>query len=343
MPETYPHFQAAYLAQLRRTYYESEFVNTPRGNPSRERLGVNFRITDPVQRHVALPSRRTNIIFNFAEAMWYLAGSNRLDFIGYYAPSIANYSADGRTLAGTAYGPRIFRNGESEVDQWESVLTTLRDDYDSKRAVMQIFDGEELTVPGNIDVACTLALQFLIRDDALHGVGYMRANDAFRGAVSDVFSFTFLLEFMATQLGLPVGAYFHHVGSYHVYESDADWGHRVLREAETTAADPPPFPRMPAEDNRPHLREVLRFEEALRTDRSRLSAGAIATLDLPPYWRDVVALLEIQRQLRHRTGVDHDVVAALPGLFHDLVVTKWPRLRSTPTTEPNAEPNAEAA
>lgn len=330
MPESYPHFQAAYLTQLRRTFGAPEFVNAPRGNRSRERLGVTFRIDDPVQRHIALPSRRTNIIFNFAEALWYLSGSNQLDFIGYYAPSIAHYSADGRTLAGTAYGPRVFRHpGRAEIDQWDGVLRTLREDRDSKRAVMQIFTAEELTLPDNIDVACTLALQYMIREDALHGVGFMRANDAFRGVVSDVFSFTFLLELMATQLGLTVGTYTHQVGSFHVYESDEAWSARVLAESAGRVVPPPPFPRMPAGDNWPHVHEVLGLEQDLRADRLRLSATGVAALDLPEYWRDVVALLEVQRQLRHGTGLDADVVDELPELYHTLVVTKWPKLGST--------------
>ncbi len=330
MPEIFPHFQAAYLTQLRRAYDEPEFVNAPRGNRSRERIGVSFRVQDPVQRHITLPSRRTNIIFNFAEALWYLSGSRNLDFIGYYAPSIANYSRDGRTLAGTAYGPRIFHMGSSGVDQWDSLLRTLAQDRDSKRAVIQIFDAGELLVPDNIDVACTLALQFMIRADALHGVGFMRANDAFRGVVSDVFSFTFLLELMATQLGLEVGTYTHQVGSFHVYESDASWARRVLEEANGPGADPKPFPRMPAGDNWPHVREVQRLEELLRTDRLRLRSHTLAELDLPRYWRDVVALLEIQRQLRHGTGTDRDVVDGLPDLFRTLVLAKWPHLSSTP-------------
>jgi thymidylate synthase len=327
MREVYPHFQGAYLTQLRQTFDAPEFVNAPRGNDSRERLGVGFTIADPVQRHIAVPARRTNIIFNFAEALWYLAGSNQLDFIGYYAPSIANYSADGATLAGTAYGPRVFDH-MGRIDQWDSTIRTLREDNDSKRAVIQIFSGDELTVPDNIDVACTLALQFLIRDGALHCVGFMRANDAFRGVVSDIFSFTFMQELMANQLGLAVGTYTHQVGSFHVYESDAAWAHRVLAQATDTDAEPAPFPRMPAGDNWPHLREVLNLEERLRTDRLRLSASAVSTLDMPAYWRDVVALLEIQRQLRHRTNADLDVVAVLPPLFRELVRTKWPHLVS---------------
>ncbi|OLF18468.1 thymidylate synthase [Actinophytocola xanthii] len=327
MPESYPHFQAAYLAELRRTFDEPEFVNSPRGNLSRERLGVTFTIADPVRRHVAVPSRRTNIIFNFAEALWYLAGSDSLDFIKYYAPSIANYSANGRTLDGTAYGPRVFRH-MGRVDQWQNIIRTLREDPDSKRAVIQIFEAYELTVPDNIDVACTLALQFMIRENALHCVGFMRANDAFRGVVSDIFSFTFMLELLAGQLGLSVGTYTHQVGSFHVYESDAGWAHEVLREAEAAAEEPPAFPRMPAGDNWPHVREVLRLEELLRTDRLRLDAEALSHVDLPEYWRAVVGLLELQRQLRHRTRLDPDVVGGLPPVFGDLVAVRWPQFVS---------------
>ena len=114
---------------------------------------------------------------------------------------MTKYSADGRTLQGTAYGPRIFNYPRVDLDQWARIRTVLREDPDSKRAGIQIFDPIELRESNNIDVACTLALQFLIRDGALCTVGFMRANDAFRGMVSDIFSFTMLQELMARQLG----------------------------------------------------------------------------------------------------------------------------------------------
>ena len=98
MSTVYPTFQDAYLAELDTTFNEPEYRNAPRGFPSRERLGVSFTIADAVQRHVTLPARRANPIFCFAEALWYLAGTNDLSFISYYAPGIKRYSADGRTL-----------------------------------------------------------------------------------------------------------------------------------------------------------------------------------------------------------------------------------------------------
>jgi thymidylate synthase len=333
---SYPTFQHAYLHELRHTFEKPEYRNAPRGNDSCERVGVTFRIDDPVQRHITLPARKPNLVFCFAESLWYLAGADQLEFISYYAPSIARYSSDGRTLKGTAYGRRIFDYYKG-LDQWDSVLQTLRADPDSKRAVIQIFDPHELGVPGNIDVACTLALQFMLRDGRLCGVGFMRANDGFRGMVSDVFSFTFMLETMARQLGVEVGTYTHCVGSLHVYDADASWAERVLDEAASRQAlhtdSPAPFPRMPDGDNWPAIRQVLSWERLLRSNAHRLTGDEIDGLDLPDYWRQVVGLFEIYRRIRHRTGGDPTVLSRLHPTFQLMLRLKWPDLASFPTPE----------
>lgn len=309
---TFATFHDAYLHHLRLVNDEPEFENAPRGMPSREVLGVAFRIADPVQRLVLTPARRTNVIFNYAEALWYLSGRRDLEFITYYAPSIAKYSADGLTLAGTAYGPRIFRYGADRVDQWANVVQLLHDDPDSKRAVFQIYDANELAVPGNIDVACTLALQFLLRDGRLHAVAFMRANDAFRGIVSDVFSFTLIQEVLARQLGVDVGSYTHMVGSFHLYEQDRDWAREVLADC-SVDVDHKRVPEMPAGDNWSAIRCVLEYEEQLRRNQIQLDGAAIASLALPSYWQWVVALLELQRRRRHDVGGSPgDLMEAIP-------------------------------
>jgi thymidylate synthase len=324
MTDTFATFQDAYLHHLRASFEQYEFSNAPRGQDSFERLGVSFRLLDPTQRHIRVPARKTNLVFNFAEALWYLSGTDDLSHIAYYAPSIARYSANGTTLTGTAYGTRIFRH-LGRLDQWRSIQDTLAADRDSKRAVIQIFEAGELTVPDNIDVACTLALQFMIRDDRLHGVGFMRANDAFRGVVSDVFSFTFLLEVMARQLGLEVGTYTHQVGSFHVYKSDADRVRRVL-EQDPSDHRGEPFPAMPHGEVHQNLEIVLGWERALRLDEEQLNADLLEALDLPEYWRHVVALFEVYRQIKHGTGQDHRVLDLLPPVYRDTLTNRWPQL-----------------
>ncbi|MEU3711136.1 thymidylate synthase [Streptomyces catenulae] len=319
---SYPTFEAAYLENLLAARDAPEFVNAPRGFHSREILGVSYRIANPRERIVRIPERKLNLVFNFAESLWYLSGSNALDFIAFYAPSMKKYSADGQRLAGTAYGPRLFGFGGAGINQWDSVARTLRQDADSKRAVMQIFAPEELLVPGNIDVACTLGLQYMIREGALHAVSFMRANDAYRGTVSDVFSFTFLQEVLATQLGLDLGSYTHTVGSYHLYRHDDTVADKVLA-ARTEQVSAEPFPAMPAQDNWPAIREVLALEEALRKRRLTLDATAADGLGLGRYWTDVVILFALHARWRHEGTVDRDLLDVLHPLFARLVENRW--------------------
>lgn len=278
-----------------------------------------FELMDPRQRVPLVPARRTNIVFNFAEALWYLSGRNDLDFIAYYAPSMRSYSMDGATLTGTAYGARIF--GGRSPNQWATVTDQLTGDADTKRAVLQVFDRAELLVSDNIDVACTLGLQFLLREGRLHCVAYMRANDVFRGMVSDVFSFTFLQEVLATQIGARLGTYTHVAGSLHVYQSDDGQVQRMLADQAGTESDLT-FPAMPAQDNWPAIRKVLEVEEALRTNRHELQPSA--DHGLPRYWHQVLVLLEIYRRLQRGLPVTRHLLSTLEPIYRFLVAARWP-------------------
>lgn len=322
---SYGSFHRAYVEQLRRVFCSPTYRNAPRGFASRERLAAQFHLADPRQRVPFLSARRTNLVF--AEALWYLAARDDLDFIGYYAPRMRRYSMDGRSLTGTAYGKKILGGGPGR-DQWRMVVDQLLADTDSNRAVLQIFDGTELRVPDNLDVSCTLGLQFLLRDGTLHAIAYMRANDAYRGLTSDLFSFTFLQEFLATQLGVALGCYTHTAGSLHVYASDDDNVQAVLADPAGAAAPPFAFPTMPAQDNWAAVREVLEVEEALRTNRHRLSAD-LGGFGLPHYWVHVLGLFEVYRRLRHDELVSGEILTALEPIYQYLLLQRWrPRLRT---------------
>lgn len=325
----YATFHHAYVDQVRTVFRAPTHRNAPRGLPSRERLAVQFELLDPRQRVPLVPARRTNIVFNFAEALWYLAGRDDLDFIAYYAPGLRRYSIDGRSLSGTAYGARIFGPGRS---RWSAVVDQLVADPDTKRAVLQVFDGAELLVPGNIDVACTLGLQFLLRDGALHCVAFMRANDAYRGMVSDVFSFTFLQELLATQLGVRTGTYTHIAGSLHVYDADEPAVQRLLADPAAGAGPAFSFPAMPGQDNWPAIREVLEIEEALRANRHQLDPDARP--GLPGYWHQVVQLLEVYRRVCRDLPVTAALLGGLEPIHRWLVRARWPDRLSAPEDLP---------
>lgn len=317
----YISFHEAYVDQLRQVFWEPTYFNAPRGQHSRERLAAQFQLRDPRQRLAFIPRRRTNIVFNFAEALWYLAGRDDLDFIEYYAPSMRCYSMDGHRLTGTAYGPKIF--GQSrQRSQYNTIVDVLTNDPDSKRAIVQIFDSDELLAPGNIDVSCTLGFQFFLREGALHAQAYMRANDAYRGMVSDVFSFTLIQEYLAGELGVELGSYTHVAGSLHVYRTDDARVTAVL--ADPAGSGPAPFrlPAMPRDDNGPAVAALLEIEEQLRCNRLRLPADP-DRLDLPPYWAQVALLFETYRRTRHDEPLTADLVAALEPAYRFFVVHRW--------------------
>lgn len=235
-----------------------------------------------------------------------------MSYLAHYAPGVARYSADGHRLTGTAYGPRIFRHGSSALDQWSAVVDLLRADPDSKRAVIQVFRPDELDAPDNRDVACTLALQFLIREERLHTIGYMRANDAYRGMVSDVFSFTFLQEMMARQLGVALGPYTHVAGSLHLDRPDLERARRLVGAGPAQGLPPDVMPPMPDGDNWSSLWRVMTIEEALRADDLRLDATTLDGLDLPEYWEHVLVLFELHRRERYGTGEADGLAGRLP-------------------------------
>jgi thymidylate synthase len=64
---------------------------------------------------------------------------------------------------------------------------------------------------------CTNAVQYLIRDGALHACVQMRSNDAIYGYKNDRAWQQHVLEKLAADLNVPAGNLFWNVGSLHVY------------------------------------------------------------------------------------------------------------------------------
>ncbi|MET9544173.1 thymidylate synthase [Streptomyces sp. NPDC006627] len=325
---TFRSVEAAYLALLKLATSEHEHHITARGNQAREVLGVGFRLTDPRQRLPYLATRKANPIFQFAEALWHLAGRRDLEMIGYYAPSMRFSSPDGVNLGGSAYGYTLFNPAQGQpISPFDRVLELLRAETDSKRGYLPVFSPAELSVDDNPDVACLAGLHLLVRDGRLHMVCNMRANDLDCGLLSDVFSFTMVQEYAAVQLGLELGTYTHFIGSAHVNDRNADRVARVLDEAAVRRRPLHfPFPAMPAQTTPDTIWRVLRHEELLRTNEAQYDAGYIARLDVDAYWQQAVLLFEAYRQIQHdkTEAVSRDVLGALhPGLLW-LLGHRWP-------------------
>ncbi|MFE6945995.1 thymidylate synthase [Streptomyces chartreusis] len=319
--------EGAYVALLRLATERFEHHITARGNEAREVIGVGFRLTDPRQRLPYLAERKANPVFQFAEALWYLAGRRDLEMIGYYAPSMRASSADGIRLGGSAYGHTLFSPaGSTKQSQFDQVVELLLNEPDSKRGYLPVFKAKELADRCNPDVACLAGLHLLPRGGQLHMVCNMRANDLDCGLLSDVFSFTMIQEYAAIQLGLELGTYTHFIGSAHVNDRNAERVKRVLEEADARPVAPAfSFPAMPESTEGATIAHVLQHEEALRTNQVRYNAEHIRSLGLDPYWEQVVMLFELYRQIKHcqTVAVDPSLMAALDPGLRWLMERKW--------------------
>jgi thymidylate synthase len=189
----------------------------PRGQWIYELNGVSFRLNNPRARLIYNHERKYSLILALGELLWYLRGTNSLDIIQYYNRRYSQFSDDGKSLYG-AYGQRIFgKKLHNCMNQWEMVVKKLKEDPDSRQAVISIYSAEDVAIK-TLDVPCTCYIQYFIRNNKLNCIVNMRSNDIIWGTSYDVFSFTMLQEIMAKELEIDIGWYIHFVGSMHIYD-----------------------------------------------------------------------------------------------------------------------------
>lgn len=221
-----------------------------RGRTSLELVAYQTRV--PMSQPVLLcPNRKLSYPFLAAEAAMILGGDNRVETIRPYASRMAQFSDDGRTLAG-AYGPPF-------VDQIGWVTQALARDPFTRQALMTIWRPR----PGpSADIPCTVALQWLIRPSGEEGAGaprfrlhcsaYMRSSDAWMGWPYDVHAFSMMSAYLLLALrgwrnrtetvptsvenlqeivrGTALGELRLTAGSQHLYLLDAEAAHRSIWE-----------------------------------------------------------------------------------------------------------------
>lgn len=191
---------------------------SPRGMTTREVREVHLLLTQPRARLLyAPPARIVNPAFAVAETVWHLSGSDA-PWIFDYNARLRQYADEGVLLG--AYGPRM-RNWAGKVDQLARVVETLKEDPDSRRALIQLYDPVQDSA-GHKDVPCTLGFRFHLRAGRLHMATVMRGQDVWVGMPYDVFFYTVLHELVAGWLDVELGEFHLHVGSLHIYEEHVE-------------------------------------------------------------------------------------------------------------------------
>ena len=202
-----------------------DYVSKPRGMEVHEVLNGSYSV--PMPAYLDYEERDVNVNFMFAEAAWIVSGSNKLSEVSRHMKKYADFSDDGLFLRG-AYGPKV-------VDQIGYVADSIIKDNDTRQAVMTIW--RERPAPSK-DIPCTVAMQFLLRDNKLNMITTMRSNDIILGFTYDVFTFSMVAAALqrilkAGGLDVELGTLFVNAGSLHLYESHYKKAEEYLK-AETT-------------------------------------------------------------------------------------------------------------
>jgi thymidylate synthase len=182
----------------------------PRGMKTREIEDAVIHIGDVFHTLPLKIGRGTVPGIGAVEACQLLSGTSFPKTVVAVGPQFKNYTEDNGLFHG-AYGLRT-------KGQYDAVINKLKNDSDSRQAVVTIWNPEHDNQPSKRDYPCTVLHQFRIRNNKLNMSVYMRSNDVWLGAAYDFFQFTQVQIAMASVLGIEPGKYAHHVGSLHIYE-----------------------------------------------------------------------------------------------------------------------------
>ncbi len=187
------------------------------------RNGPVLKFPGPATIHYACPTERVvfwgerdcNPFFHLMESLWMLSGRNDVSYLSQFVPRMASYSDDGKTFHG-AYGHRWRQH--FMTDQLDLVVEALKKNPDDRRCVVQMWDSRtDLGFEGK-DFPCNTQVVFSVNEGSLDMSVFNRSNDLVWGALgANAVHFSFLQEYMAARIGVPVGHYWQISNNMHLY------------------------------------------------------------------------------------------------------------------------------
>ena len=193
----------AYDTLLRRVWTEGHYIIDQRGNQIKEieDVMISIDINNITFPNFGPTTKRFGD--DFAEGLI-------SDSIAYSKGKVFEY----------AYGERI-RTGNA----LEEVLTMLKEDSSTRRAVLSIYHPDDVRRANNgYEVPCVTQLYLRIRNGKLNMTLMMRSNDIVSAFPSDIYGFMRFQESIAALLKIKIGTYTQFIGSAHIImNNDGDF------------------------------------------------------------------------------------------------------------------------
>ncbi len=200
-------------------YNKKDYVTDKTGVKTLEIVGASFTADE------ACIFGTPNDEYIKREIDWYLSESLYVYDIPEKTPEIWKQISSTKGKINSNYGHLIF--SKENHKQYNHVCQQLLCDPNSRRAVM-IYQRptmhDDFSVDGMSDFICTNAVQYMVRDNALHAVVQMRSNDVVFGYRNDYAWQKFVLDRLVKDLNdfgentYSAGDITWQVGSLHVYE-----------------------------------------------------------------------------------------------------------------------------
>jgi len=153
-----------------------------------------------------------------AELLWFLRGSTNVGWLQERGVTIwdewANEEGDLGPIYGYQWRSWPTPNGD-HVDQIERVVTSIRDNPDSRRHIVSawnVADVDDMALP-----PCHTLFQFYVADGRLSCQLYQRSADVFLGVPFNIASYALLTHMVAQVCDLGVGDFVHTLGDAHLY------------------------------------------------------------------------------------------------------------------------------
>jgi len=179
-------------------------------------FNVGFYITNPALNDIkdSRVERKWSVEYAEAEWQWYCSGDRNIKKLGELygkVPAIWKRMADKNGNVNSNYGWQWKRNHQLDL-----VISLLKDNPETRQAAISIYDGKEINDYAN-DTPCTYAVQFTVLNGKLNMSVVMRSNDLWYGFCNDQYQFSCLQMYVAYELNLPVGTYYHFAHNLHLY------------------------------------------------------------------------------------------------------------------------------
>ena len=216
------------------------------GTPKSDRTGTGTRSVfgrqlrfDLSKGFPLITTKRVHFRSVAYELLWFLRGESNVRWLQDHGVSIWDEWADENGDLGPVYGVQ-WRSWPApdgqHIDQISALLTTLREDPDSRRMIVSAWNVAE--IPGMALAPCHALFQFYVADGKLSCQLYQRSADMFLGVPFNIASYALLTHMIADQVGLGVGEFVWTGGDCHIYDNHVD---QVVEQLSRT---PFPAPRL---------------------------------------------------------------------------------------------------